>query len=126
MLTGILLLVAFLIVVAAIVRGQSPIIMLLLLAIVVGIFAITAWLGRAWCGWACPQTVYMELLFRPLERWIEGGRAAQLKLDREGPNPRRFVRHVVFLVLAVALANLFLSYFVGTERLALWMTRSPL
>jgi len=105
---------------------DGVLLMLLLLAIVVAIFAITAWLGRAWCGWACPQTVYMELLFRPLERWLEGGRAAQLKLDREGPNARRLVRHLVFALLAVALANLFLAYFVGTERLALWMTRSPL
>ena len=105
---------------------DGVLLMLLLLSLVVGIFAVTAWLGRAWCGWACPQTVYMELLFRPLERWLEGGRAAQLKLDRQGPNARRVIRHVVFALLAVALANLFLSYFVGTERLALWMTRSPL
>jgi cytochrome c oxidase accessory protein FixG len=105
---------------------DGVLLMLLLLSLVVSIFAITAWLGRAWCGWACPQTVYMELLFRPLERWLEGGRAAQLKLDREGPNARRLLRHAIFALLAVALANLFLSYFVGTERLALWMTRSPL
>lgn len=105
---------------------DGVLLMLLLLSVVVGIFAVTAWLGRAWCGWACPQTVYMELLFRPLERWLEGGRSAQQQLDRDGPNARRFLRHAVFAVLAVALANLFLSYFVGTARLALWMTRSPL
>jgi cytochrome c oxidase accessory protein FixG len=104
---------------------DGVLLMLLLLSIVVGIFAVTAWLGRAWCGWACPQTVYMELLFRPLERWLEGGRADQLKIDREGPNVRRFVRYVVFALLAVAIANLFLAYFVGTARLALWMTGSP-
>jgi cytochrome c oxidase accessory protein FixG len=105
---------------------DGVLLMLLLLTIFVSIFAITAWIGRAWCGWACPQTVYMELLFRPLERWIEGGRNAQLRLDREGPNARRFVRYAVFALLSVLLANLFLSYFVGVERLAAWMTQSPL
>src|SRR5262245_66377149 len=100
--------------------------MLLLLSIFVGIFALTAWLGRAWCGWGCPQTVYMELLFRPLERWLEGGRNAQLKLDRDGPNLRRGLRHAVFALLAMALANLFLSYFVGVERLLTWMASSTL
>lgn len=104
---------------------DGALLMLLLLSIGVAIFAVSAWLGRAWCGWACPQTVYMELLFRPLERWLEGGRNAQLKLDREGANWRRCVRHVVFAVLAVALANVFLSYFVGVERLFTWMTTSP-
>ena len=105
---------------------DGVLLMLLLLAIFVSIFAVTAWVGRAWCGWACPQTVYMEFVFRPLERWLEGGRNAQLRLDREGPNARRFVRYAVFALLSVVLANLFLSYFVGVERLATWMTRSPL
>ncbi|HTV24110.1 MAG TPA: cytochrome c oxidase accessory protein CcoG, partial [Polyangiaceae bacterium] len=104
---------------------DGVLLMLLLLAIFVAIFAITAWLGRAWCGWGCPQTVYLEFVFRPLERWIEGGRNAQLHLDREGPNARRFVRYAVFALLSVLLGNLFLSYFVGVERLKHWMTESP-
>jgi cytochrome c oxidase accessory protein FixG len=105
---------------------DGVLLMLLLLTIFVSIFAITAWIGRAWCGWACPQTVYMELLFRPLERWLEGGRNAQLRLDREGPNTRRLIRYGVFALLSVAFANIFLAYFVGADRLATWMTRSPL
>jgi len=105
---------------------DGVLLMLLVLAIFVSVFAITAWIGRAWCGWGCPQTVYMEFLFRPLERWIEGGRNAQLRLDREGADARRLIKHVVFAALSVLLANLFLSYFVGVERLALWMTTSPL
>lgn len=104
---------------------DGVLLMLLLLGCFVGIFAVTAWLGRAWCGWACPQTVYMEFLFRPLERWIEGGRAAQQRLDRDGPNLRRALKHVVFALLSVAIANVFLAYFVGVERLGQWMTSSP-
>jgi cytochrome c oxidase accessory protein FixG len=104
---------------------DGVLLMLLLLAIFVSVFAITAWKGRAWCGWGCPQTVYLELLFRPLERWLEGGRNAQLRLDREGANGRRVLRYGVFALLSVVLANLFLSYFVGTARLGTWMTQSP-
>jgi len=96
-----------------------------LLTIFVAIFLVTAWVGRAWCGWACPQTVYMEFLFRPLERWLEGGLNAQKRLDQSGANWRRVLKHGVFALLALALAHIFLAYFVGIERLVHWVTRSP-
>lgn len=99
--------------------------MLLLFSIFVGIFLVTALLGRVWCGWGCPQTVYMELLYRPLESLIEGGRARQQRLDRTGPDGRRLLKHVVFFVVSAFLANTFLAYFVGWERLLGWMTSSP-
>ena len=104
---------------------DGVLLMLALLVIFVAIFAVTAWVGRAWCGWACPQTVYMEFVFRPIERWIEGGRVGQQRLDREGADWRRVLKYGVFAVLSLGLANVFLAYFVGTERLGLWMTSSP-
>jgi cytochrome c oxidase accessory protein FixG len=99
--------------------------MLLLASIFVGIFLVTAVLGRVWCGWACPQTVYMELLYRPLEVLLEGGRSRQQELDRRGPNARRLLKHGVFFVVSALLANTFLAYFVGWERLLGWITRPP-
>lgn len=105
---------------------DSVLLMLVLLVIFVAIFWVTALVGRAWCGWACPQTVYMEFLFRPIERWFEGPRAQQLKLDRTGGGWRRFSKNLVFLLLAALLGNLFLSYFVGVDALAEWVTTSPL
>jgi cytochrome c oxidase accessory protein FixG len=99
--------------------------MLLLFSIFVGIFLVTALWGRVWCGWACPQTVYMEYLYRPLERLIEGGRVRTLKMDREGPNGRRILKHVVFLFVSAFLAHTFLAYFVGVEALSRWMRGSP-
>ncbi len=99
--------------------------MLLLFGIFVGIFLVTAVLGRVWCGWACPQTVYMEFLFRPIETWIEGGRDRQLELDREGGDGRRTLKYIVFFVISAALSNVFLAYFVGVERLAGWILGSP-
>jgi cytochrome c oxidase accessory protein FixG len=105
---------------------DGVLLMLALLAIFVAIFLVTAWLGRAWCGWACPQTVYLEFLFRPLERWLEGGLSAQKQLDRQGTNWRRALKYLVFVLLAAVLAHVFLAYFVGVERLSRWLTRSPL
>jgi cytochrome c oxidase accessory protein FixG len=99
---------------------------LLLLGIVVGIFLLTALFGRVWCGWACPQTVYMEFLYRPIERWIEGKRSDQLKLDRQGGGFRRMFKNGVFLILSVFLAHTFLAYFVGVETLFRWVRQSPL
>ncbi|MGE3164196.1 MAG: cytochrome c oxidase accessory protein CcoG [Planctomycetota bacterium] len=99
--------------------------MLFMITILVGIFLITALVGRVWCGWACPQTVYMEFLFRPLEQWIEGGRGKQLVLDRQGPNWRRLLRYVVFVPICMFLAHTFLAYFVGVEQLLQWVQSSP-
>jgi cytochrome c oxidase accessory protein FixG len=98
---------------------------LLLLSIVVGIFLLTALFGRVWCGWACPQTVYMEFLYRPVERLFEGSRSKQLKLDRKGGGLRRALKNGVFLILSVFLAHTFLAYFVGVETLFQWVLQSP-
>jgi cytochrome c oxidase accessory protein FixG len=99
--------------------------MLLLFSIFIGIFLVTAVLGRVWCGWACPQTVYMEFLYRPLESLIEGGRNRQIELDRSGPDARRILKYAVFFVVSAFLANTFLAYFVGWDRLLSWMTSPP-
>ena len=99
--------------------------MLLLFSIFIGIFLITAVLGRVWCGWGCPQTVYMEFLYRPIEKWIEGGRSQQLALDEQGPNIRRMLKYLAFFVVSAFLANTFLAYFVGWSQLIGWITSPP-
>ncbi len=100
--------------------------MLLLVGIFLLIFLLTAIFGRVWCGWACPQTVYMEYVYRPLERLLEGDRGKQMRLDREGPNLRRVVKWAAFLVISAFLAHTFLAYFVGVEALARWVRQSPI
>lgn len=104
---------------------DTALLMLLLLIVFLGIFWVTAMFGRVWCGWGCPQTVYMELLFRPLERLIEGSPSQQKALDRKFLPPRRLLKHAVFAALAVVLANVFLAYFVGWANLWTWITGSP-
>jgi len=106
---------------------DTLLLMLLGLSIVIGIFLLTALFGRVWCGWACPQTVYMEYLFRPLERLLEGGWNQSRAYDRERGrlHPRRLLKYAVYAVLAAILGNLFLAYFVGTDSIAQWVTQSP-
>ena len=106
---------------------DTLLLMLLLASIIITIFLLTALFGRVWCGWACPQTVYMEFLFRPIERLVEGGRSGSLALDRERRHfhPRRLAKYAIYGVLALFVAHTFLAYFVGTESLAQWVQRSP-
>lgn len=101
--------------------------MLLFVSTVIGIFFLTALAGRVWCGWGCPQTVYLEFLFRPLERLIERGPRGSQQLDRgSGLHPRRLLKHLVYAGLALFLAHTFLAYFVPAAELAQWVRRSPI
>lgn len=104
---------------------DGALLMLALLGLFVAIIALTAILGRAWCGWGCPQTVYMEFLFRPIERLFEGNERSQEALDKRGGGVRRILKNVVFFGISVVVGNIFLAYFVGTDRLFLWMANAP-
>ncbi len=103
--------------------SDGMLLMLLGLSIVTTVFLVTALFGRVWCGWGCPQTVYLELVFRPIERLLEGTPAQQAKLPRF--HWRRIVKLAMFAVLAFVLANVFLAYFVGVARLRHWVFGSP-
>ncbi len=107
---------------------DTLLLMLLFVSVLIFIFLLTALFGRVWCGWACPQTVWMEFVFRPIERLVEGGVGASRTLDREKRHfaPRRLLKHAIYAVLAVILGNTFLAYFVGTDALLTWVTQSPL
>lgn len=107
---------------------DSVLLMLFMLCVFLGVFWITALYGRVWCGWGCPQIVYMEFIFRPIERLLEGNAGQQRELDKQGAIPPwpRLVKYVVFLLIAFVLSNQFLSYFVGWKQLATWVVASPL
>jgi cytochrome c oxidase accessory protein FixG len=101
--------------------------LLALLAVswVLSIFLVTALFGRAWCGWTCPQTVYMEFVFRPVERLFLG-RSGQGGKPKAGLSPLRYIgMYLAFLLISLYLAHTALSYFVGVEQLRVWMTQSP-
>jgi cytochrome c oxidase accessory protein FixG len=93
-----------------------------LLIIFVFIILFTAVFGRLWCGWACPQTVFMEMVFRRLEFWIEGDPVQQRKLDNMPWNGEKVIKrggkHILFYAIAFFIGNIFLAYIIGVD--ALW------
>lgn len=98
---------------------------LLMVGILVTVVLATALTGRVWCGWGCPQTVYMEFLFRPIDRLFQKTAGKGGKPKREVTGLLAVARYAVYLVLCMALAHTFLAYFVGTDRLARWIRSSP-
>lgn len=77
--------------------------------------------GRVWCGWACPQTIFMELLFRRIEYWLEGDAHHQKKQHKKNRSlfsqPKKMLKHVLFFSLSFWIANTFLAYVIGIETL---------
>ncbi|QNL48697.1 cytochrome c oxidase accessory protein CcoG [Olivibacter sp. SDN3] len=92
-----------------------------MLIAMVCIVLFTVVYGRVWCGWACPQTIFMELVFRRIEYWIEGDAAQQRKLDQapvtRGKVLKKLIKHGLFFLLSFLIANLFLSYIIGADAL---------
>ena len=99
---------------------------LFLVSLVVGIFLATALLGRVWCGWMCPQTVYMEFVYRPIERFFTGPPKAGHRPGKKSGPLRKVLMYATFLAISCFLAHTFLAYFVGVENLARWVRQSPL
>ncbi len=101
--------------------------MFLLGSVIFGIFLLTAFFGRAWCGWACPQTVFLEFLFRPVGRWFDGGYTGARNADKAGEwfTPWRIGKYTAFLVMSLFVSHTFLAFFVGPENLYHWIASPP-
>ena len=95
--------------------------------VIITVFLLTALFGRVWCGWACPQTVFLEFLFRPIERVFDGGYTGSRNLDKRGAwfTPRRIGKYVAYGVLALFVSHTLLAFFVGTDNLYRWVLNPP-
>lgn len=97
---------------------------------VVFIALFTVAFGRIFCGWMCPQTIFMEMVFRRIEYWIDGDRGAQIKLDRQPWNAekirKRSLKWFVFFIISFLIANVFLAYLIGSDRLIQYILDGPL
>jgi cytochrome c oxidase accessory protein FixG len=94
------------------------------------LFYVTALFGRIWCGWTCPYTVFLDHVYRRIERWIDGDAPARRKLE-DAPwdfakTTRFAVKQAAYLLVSALIAHVFLSYFVSIERLYGMMQLSPL
>jgi cytochrome c oxidase accessory protein FixG len=108
---------------------DGAVLALSLLLFLTGIAVFTAAFGRLWCGWTCPQTVLMELVFRRLEYWIEGDAPAQRALAAAPWTARKLVKklgkHTLFFGLSFLIGNTLLAYIVGSEALIRIITDDP-
>lgn len=93
----------------------------LVLTIIIFVVLFTAIFGRVWCGWACPQTIFMEMVFRRIETWIEGSPNKRKKLDEMPWNAEKIrkkgLKHFIFLCISFVISNTFLAYIIGSEEL---------
>ncbi len=100
-----------------------------LLVFAVGIIVFTTAFGRLWCGWACPQTVMMEMVFRKLEYAIEGDAPSQRALNRApwtaGKIFKKALKHGLFFALSFVVGNVLLSYIIGWRELHQIVTDPP-
>ncbi len=88
---------------------------------VVFIILFTVVFGRIFCGWICPQTIFMEGVFRKIEYWIEGDYMAQKKLDKLPWNRKKIIKktskHFLFIVVSAVIMHTFMAYLVGIEKM---------
>jgi cytochrome c oxidase accessory protein FixG len=96
---------------------------------VVFIILFTVIFGRLFCGWVCPQTIFMEMVFRRIEYWIEGDWTHQKKLDQmpwtKEKIRKRILKHGIFWGISFLIANTFLAYIIGAEELWAIQTTHP-
>lgn len=92
-----------------------------MITFIIFIALFTVIYGRLFCGWVCPQTIFMELVFRPIEWLIEGNPAAQRQLNNGSWTFmkvwKKFSKHLIFFLIAFLIANTFLSYIFGVDKL---------
>ena len=102
---------------------------LMMLIGVVFIVLFTVVFGRIFCGWICPQTIFMEMVFRRIEYWIEGDRGKQIRLDKQQWNAEKIkkkgLKWSVFFVISFLIANVFLAYLICSDRLLLYIQEGP-
>lgn len=102
---------------------------LLTLTFAFSLLLVTAWRGRVWCGWACPQTVFLESLYRPIERLIEGPRERRLKEAQEPWTAKKVARFVVkqalYVAFSLGIAHTATAIFVSPKELLLMIEEGP-
>lgn len=108
---------------------NAPLLIFVLAAAAFGLFFATAVFGRVWCGWACPQTVFIDGLFRRIERWVEGSAPKRQKLADEPLSVSKILKRTLkwslYIICTLIITHSFLAYFVGTESLEEMILRPP-
>ncbi len=92
----------------------------LMITLFVFIILFTVAFGRIWCGWACPQTLFMEMVFRKIEYWIEGDANQQRKLDKapwtKDKVIKKGLKHIIYGVISLLIAHTMMAYLIGIDK----------
>lgn len=96
---------------------------------VVFVILFTVIFGRIFCGWVCPQTIFLEMVFRRIEYWIEGDRGAQIRLQKQEWNAEKIrkksIKWFIFLIISFFIANVFLAYLISSDQLLKMIYEGP-
>ena len=108
---------------------DGPLVFFVLGLLGFGLIMATALWGRVWCGWACPQTVFIEQVFRRIESLVVGNRATQIAASKNPFAPKNFLKLFtkwsLFIITSIFLAHTFIAYFVSWESLFTMMFDAP-
>ena len=100
-----------------------------MIAFIVFVVLFTVIFGRIFCGWICPQTIFMEFIYRQIEYWIEGNNRQQRKLDESALNFNKFwrkgLKHFIFYMISFISAHFFLAYIFGIDYVKELITDGP-
>lgn len=105
---------------------------LFVLSMIIGVVFVilfTVVFGRIFCGWICPQTIFLEMVFRRIEYWIDGDRGSQIRLNKQKWDAekirKRLSKWLIFFIISFLIANVFLAYVVGSDTLWLMIEQGP-
>lgn len=108
---------------------DAPYLVFVLAGLALLVSFVTLIWGRIWCGWACPQIVFVDSVYRRIETWTEGIAQIRKRRDQGAWSAdkllRKLAKWILFLAVSWILANTFLAYFVGTDELLKMIARSP-
>ncbi len=108
---------------------DGPLIFFILAFLTIGLAFMTAVYGRVWCGWGCPQTVFVDGVFRRIEYLVMGSHIKQMNLAKSPWNFEKITKYSItwflFLVISLIITHSFLAYFVGAERLVEMTQHNP-
>lgn len=108
---------------------DGPFIFLFFGIVVFGLALATSWYGRVWCGWACPQTVFIDIIYRKIEEWIEGNHIARKKLVSSPWTFQKILKKSfkwsLYVLISIHIAHSFFAYFVGARELLFITLDSP-
>lgn len=106
---------------------------LLVISMITGVVFValfTVAFGRIFCGWFCPQTIFLEMVFRRIEFWIEGDRGAQMRLNKQPWNANKLGKKVlkwsIFLIISFLISNVFVAYLIGSDALLAYVQDGPM